>query len=654
MKVLIAEDNKDLRFMLETVLRRRGYEVESAPDGKAALQKALTAPPDVIISDVMMPEMDGFMFCKEAKAAAALKNIPFMLYTATRCEAGEIELAVKLGAARMVVKTDGIEPLLEAIHEELKHVETEKVEYKPKSGPEVDAEYVRVLSRKLYEKERELVRERDLEKMYLDIAGVMLVALDREGRITLINKKGSSVLGWEEGELLGKDWFSTCLPSGLVPEVREVFGRLVKGEVSLVEHYENPVLTKKGEARTIAFHNSVIKDDSGGVCGVLFSGLDVTDQRRAEEALLQTQKLDSIGLLSAGIAHDLNNLLGPILAYADFLRKSMPAGGAQLDDINEITKAAARAADLVKQLLAFSRRQKMEAKVLNINAVIKGLDGMLHRAMGEQFKVEYSLDPAVGPVKVDPGQMEQVIMNLALNARDAMGRGGTLSVSTGVEKKLEGKSPALGFLVLKVADTGCGMEPEVLKLIFEPFFTTKGAGRGMGLGLSAVYGIVKQSGGEIQVESTPGKGSVFSVYLPITDAPLQAAAVGGPAAQSRGSVLVVEDDETMLRISKRILSGAGYKVLEAADGNAALKVLEHSAASVSLLLTDMVMPGLDGMGLAKEVLSKYPAIRILCMSGYDDKQEELEAALGSRVDYLQKPFAPDALLEKVGEVLSRR
>ena len=654
MKILIAEDDKDLSLMLGTVLKKRGYTVESVLDGKAALEKALDWLPDVIVSDIMMPEMDGFMLCKEIKAAPALKNIPVILYTATRSGAGEEQLAKKLGAARMLVKTNGTAPLLEAIQEEILSVGAGKASHAAPlpAGTEVTAEYVSVLSRKLYEKERELRLERDQAKMYLDVAGVMLVALDRDGRISMVNKKGSSVLGWGEGELQGKNWFHTCLPPELRAEVSGVFDKLMSGEVAPVEYYENQVLTKSGETRTIAFHNSIIRDDSGAISGVLFSGLDVTAQRRAEEALLQAQKLESIGLLSAGIAHDLNNILGPILAYADFLRKSTPAGGEQLEDINEIAKAAARAADLVRQLLAFSRRQKLSPKVLDLNSVIKGLDGVLRRIMGERFRLEYALDPGAGHVKVDSGQMEQVIVNLALNARDAMGNGGTLSLSTRAEEvKSEENGPARPCFVLSIRDTGCGMAPEVLHRIFEPFFTTKGPGHSLGLGLSAAYGIIKQSGGEIKAESRPGEGSVFTIYLPLAAAPTAAPAGIAPAG---AGVLVVEDDETMRRISKRILSGAGYKVLEAVDGKEALRVLEASSASVSLLLTDLVMPELDGIGLAKEVLAKYPSIRILCMSGYEEKQEELAEILGDGTGYLQKPFSPDVLLEKVGQVLGKK
>ncbi|MBI5743061.1 MAG: response regulator [Elusimicrobia bacterium] len=770
MKILIAEDDRIMRFMLEAVLQKRGYTVESASDGKEALGKAMAAPPDLIVSDVMMPEMDGFLLCKEVKAESRLRHIPVILYTATRCEAGEAELVRKLGAVRFVIKTGGIEPLLAAIKEEQEHIPPSAVGPAPEPAcvQDVTSEYISVLSRKLYAKENELRRELDREKMYLDVAGAMLIALDRDGRISMVNKKGSAVLGWGEAELIGRDWFTTCLPPEIREEVAGVFKRLMAGDVKPVEHYENPVLDRRGERHLVAFHNAVVKDAEGQITGVLFSGEDVTERRsaeaevrlkelfldsatdhilvhdfdgnilyaneavgkkhgcsprelrgaklssivvepeganieqrmhdlkrsgsaifnvqsverdgsllelevhakiidaygrkvvltvgrdvterkRVEEALFQAQKLDSIGLLSAGIAHDLNNLLGPILAYADFLRKSTPPGSAQHEDINEISMAAGRAAELVRQLLAFSRRQKLELKVLSLNSVVQGLDGMLRRVLREHVRLAYSLDPSVGMVKVDPGQMEQVVVNLALNACEAMPKGGTLTISTMTKDCPGGEGKR--SCVLSVGDTGCGMEPDVLRRIFEPFFTTKDSGRGMGLGLSAVYGIVKQSGGEIHVESVPGKGSVFSICLPLADAP--AAAASSPDPRAIGAVLVVEDDETMMRIAKRILSSSGYKVLGAVNGKEALGVLAEKSASISLVLTDMVMPELDGVGLAKEVVARYPGIRILCMSGYDDKQEELRTALGDKVGYLQKPFAPDVLLEKVGQVLSR-
>ena len=654
MKILIAEDDKDLRSLLETALGKRGYAVDSAPDGAAALEKALAAPPDIIISDIMMPEMDGFMLCRKVKSDPRLKNIRFILYTATLCEKDEEVLARKLGAARLIVKTGGLGPLLEAVMEEVKEINVAAAPGVPAAFPgvEVDTEYIRVLSRKLQVKERELKRERDQVKLYLDIAAVMIMALDREGRVTLMNKKGCDVLGCGEGELLGKNWFETCLPEDIRGEAREVFKKLMSGDIGPLEYYENPVLTKSGERRTVAFHNALIRDASAAITGILFSGSDITDQKRAEEALFQTQKMDSIGQLSAGIAHDLNNLLGPVLAYADFLRKSLPSGDARHGDIDEITKAAGRAAALVQQLLAFSRRQVLEPRVLDLNDIVKGLGGMLQRIIGEHIRVVYALAPSAGLVKADPVQMEQVIINLALNARDAMERGGTLTIATGAAgPECSGEKRAKGSFILTVRDTGCGMDAAILGRIFEPFFTTKGRGHGTGLGLSTVYGIIKQSGGEIKVESRPGEGSVFRLCLPLTEEGCEEEAEardGGQAsAAGKGVVLIAEDDETMRRVSKRMLSGAGYRVIEAADGREALLLLEKDPQAVSILLTDMVMPELDGVGLAREVLSRYPHVKILCMSGYADKQEELEGVLGLKVGYIQKPFAPDVLLKKL-------
>ncbi|HAT73127.1 MAG TPA: hypothetical protein DCS63_09955 [Elusimicrobia bacterium] len=656
MKILIAEDDRGMLALLELALQKQGYTVEGASDGLEALEKALAAPPDLIVSDVMMPEMDGFMFCRKVKDDARLKHIPFILYTATKTEKDEQSLAAKVGASRLVIKIGGLGPIMEAVKEELEKIRAGNVTHPPPQGIDLDAEYIRVLSRKLQLNERELKRERDLAKMYLDIAGVMIVALDRDGLITMINKRGGDVLGYGDGELLGKNWFDSCLPPDSRGEVKRVFGRLMAGEISLVEYYENPVLTKKGEMRTVAFHNAVIRSGSSAITGILFSGSDITDQRRSEQALLQAQKMDSIGQLSAGIAHDLNNLLGPVLAYADFLRKSIPSGDARHVDIDEITKAASRAAALVRQLLAFSRRQVLEPKVIDLNGIVNGLGGMLERIIGEHIRIIYALDPSAGLVKVDPVQMEQVIINLAVNARDAMERGGTLAVSTGAaELEAAGERPAGRYFVLTIKDTGCGMDAATQGRIFEPFFTTKGRGHGIGLGLSTVYGIVKQSGGEIKVESQPGQGSVFSVCLPLVKGAAEAAEAHGPgrAAAGKGVVLVAEDDEPMRRISKRILNAAGYEVLEAVDGREALMVLEKRSGAVSVLLTDIVMPELDGVGLAREVMDRYPGIKILCMSGYADKQEDLERVLGNKVGYIQKPFIPDEFLRKIEEVLAR-
>jgi nitrogen-specific signal transduction histidine kinase/CheY-like chemotaxis protein len=393
------------------------------------------------------------------------------------------------------------------------------------------------------------------------------------------------------------------------------------------------------------------------VTGVL---QDITERKQAQEALRQAQKLDLIGQLSGGIAHDMNNLLGPILGYADLLLKSLEPGDQRRADIEEIVKAADRATGLVRQLLAFSRRQVLESRVVKLNDIVSEMGGMLQRVISERPRLKLELSDNTGLVKVDPAQIEHALMNLALNARDAMPAGGDIIIETyGLEAVLP--VPAAGgtvvpgkYAVLSVKDAGCGMDEATKSKIFEPFFTTKARGKGMGLGLSSVYGIVKQSGGEILVESFPGKGSVFKIYLPVSNeraagksAWLQAQIVG------KGVVLLAEDDEPMRRITRRILEGAGYSVVEAVNGVEALKLLNSAREPVALLLTDVAMPEMDGIELSMEVIKKWPGIRILCMSGYVGKEDEFHNALGTKADFIQKPFNPDTLMRKVSEVLSR-
>jgi two-component system cell cycle sensor histidine kinase/response regulator CckA len=383
--------------------------------------------------------------------------------------------------------------------------------------------------------------------------------------------------------------------------------------------------------------------------------------RKSEESLWQAQKLDSIGQLSGGIAHDLNNLLGPVLGYADLLRKSFPPGDARLEDVDEISKAADRAARLVRQLLAVGRRQVMEPRIMNLNDSIANIGAMLHRVIGERITLTLNLDQAIGLVKADPSQIEQVILNLVLNARDAMPQGGEITVATSVLEVVQPGTAGPGsiapgrYVTLSVRDTGQGMDAAVKARMFEPFFTTKKLGKGTGLGLSTAYGIIKQSGGDIQVESASGKGTVFTISLPFAkDGAVETKAEPDPAAVSitgGGRILLVEDDGAMRRIISRVLTGAGYTVAEAAEGGAALKLLSGSREPMALMITDLAMPGVDGITLAKEVLLKYPDMKIMCMSGYVDKEEEFGRVLASKAVYMQKPFTPDALLGKIDEIL---
>jgi signal transduction histidine kinase len=383
--------------------------------------------------------------------------------------------------------------------------------------------------------------------------------------------------------------------------------------------------------------------------------------RRTEHQLRQAQKMEAIGRLAGGIAHDFNNLLTAILGYSELLLQQMPSDAAGRADLDEIKKAGDRAAALTRQLLAFSRQQVLEPRVADFNDIVANVEKLLHRVIGADVELVTELNSAIGYVRVDPGQMEQVLMNLAVNARDAMPHGGRLCIRTSQRvftQPYQVHTVAMEpgrYLLVTVSDTGTGMTPEVVKQIFEPFFTTKGAGQGTGLGLSTVYGIVKQSGGYIWVDSEPGRGTVFEIYLPCVDEPLEAVTLGAsPLQRAEGfeTVLLVDDDVGIRDLLCRALKDGGYHVLTAPDGLEARAVAEAHAGSIDILITDLVMPRMGGADLAAQLSAARRDLAVLYISGYTDRREwKLEALQVGRA-YLQKPFIPSVLMRKVRELLN--
>jgi nitrogen-specific signal transduction histidine kinase len=389
---------------------------------------------------------------------------------------------------------------------------------------------------------------------------------------------------------------------------------------------------------------------------------DVTERKHLETQLLQSQKMDSVGRLAGGVAHDFNNLLGVITGYGELLAGRLPNDPQLKRYVNDILKAAARAAGLTRQLLAFSRKQVLQPRVLDLNAVVAEMEKMLRRLIGEDVQLITVFDESLEGVRADPGQMEQVLMNLAVNARDAMPRGGRLTIETAnvdldatYARSRPGVKPG-PHVMLAVSDTGHGMEPEVLGHIFEPFFTTKEAGKGTGLGLATVHGIVKQSGGHIFVYSERGQGTTFKIYLPRVQAGKAAEAPATPPAElHRGSetVLLVEDEESLRRIVRECLEASGYSVIEARHAGQALELAEGRSAPIHLLITDVMMPGMSGSQLAAALTASHAETRVLYMSGYTDDAVVLHGVLAADVSFLQKPFTIDALARKVREVLDR-
>lgn len=386
----------------------------------------------------------------------------------------------------------------------------------------------------------------------------------------------------------------------------------------------------------------------------------IEQERQSAEQLQQSQKMEAVGRLAGGVAHDFNNLLTAITGYSDLTLRRLEQGNPFRRNIEEIKKAGDRAASLTRQLLAFSRKQVLQPKVLNLNDVVSDMDKMLHRLIGEDIELLSILDPALGYIQADPGQIEQVLMNLVVNSRDAMPKGGKLTIETrniqlDEEYAARHVSVAPGsYVMLVVSDTGCGISEETQAYIFEPFFTTKELGKGTGLGLSTVYGIVKQSGGNIWVYSEKGQGTTFKVYLPRVghvSQDIRAEPVNGPLPQGTETVLVVEDEEVVRRMARRILEMNGYHVLDASRADEAIEICKHYMKPIHLLLTDVVMPQMGGRDLAERIIQLRPQTKVLYMSGYTDDAIVHHGVLDPDVAFLQKPFVSATLTHKVREVL---
>jgi signal transduction histidine kinase/ActR/RegA family two-component response regulator len=387
---------------------------------------------------------------------------------------------------------------------------------------------------------------------------------------------------------------------------------------------------------------------------------DVTERKRLEEQLRQAQKTEAIGRLAGGVAHDFNNLLTAILGYSELLLLDLVPGHPMHEGLAEIKKAAERAAALTRQLLAFSRKQVIAPQILDLNAILGDMGKMLGRLIGENIELVTSPAPAPAPVKADPNQLQQVLMNLAVNARDAMPRGGRLTLTialvtldeTFAQRHLEVKPGP--YVLLQVSDTGCGMSEEVRRHIFEPFFTTKGLGLGTGLGLSTVYGIIKQNGGHVEVASEPDQGTMFRIYLPRSSELVGGAELEGLAAPvpgGRETVLVVEDEEVVRALVRTLLGQQGYTILEAANGEEALRVAGRHSGPIHLLLTDVIMPGMSGREAAQRLTARYPDLRVLYLSGYTDDALGEHGILEPDIDFLHKPFNQNSLIRKVRELL---
>jgi two-component system, cell cycle sensor histidine kinase and response regulator CckA len=387
--------------------------------------------------------------------------------------------------------------------------------------------------------------------------------------------------------------------------------------------------------------------------------VDVTGRRLLEEQLRQSQKMEAVGMLAGGVAHDFNNLLTIITGYSQLILNNIGPSDPNRHSAEQIMKAGERAAALTKQLLAFSRRQALQPRILDLNTLVASLTGMLRRLIGEDIDLRLALGPELGRVSADPGQVEQVLMNLVVNSRDAMPKGGTLTIETQnivLDEKYAASHlnvKAGPHVLLAVSDTGYGMDEETRARLFEPFFTTKAVGKGTGLGLSTVFGIIRQSGGTVEVYSEPTRGTSVKVYLPRIDQPVSIEAVEAGRRIRRGTetILLVEDEEMVRNLVRETLEREGYRLLDAADPMEARRIADNFKSPIQLLITDVVMPKVSGRELAAQLLKRRPTLKVLYMSGYTDNAIVNSALLEKEVAFLQKPFTPAALAQKVRDVL---
>jgi PAS domain S-box-containing protein len=675
-RLLVVDDKEENLYLLKTLLEASGYRIDSARNGAEALAAAAGRAPDLVVSDILMPVMDGFTLCRRWKADEALRRIPFVFYTATYTDPGDERFALSLGADAFILKPAEPMDFLALIQEVIGRAEHANAGPPPERSVGEDLllkEYNVVLVRKLEEKVAELEKTREISRlneerlrMALEAGGMGMWDWNLRDDLIAWSDLHTRLFGLRPGSFDGRyDTFRRAIHPDDLPglETKIEAARLDGG----VYRNEHRVVWPDGSEHWIAGQGRFYYDAGGDavrMCGVV---TDITERKQAEarnleleSQLAQAQKMESIGRLAGGVAHDFNNLLTVILGYSGMLLGDPLLGNeASRKKLREIQKAGERARDLTRQLLAFGRKQILEVRIVDLNRIIAGFQVMLERLIGEDIRVCAMPDPSLDRVCADTTQIEQILLNLSVNARDAMSGGGELTIKTSncvLDAAFARSNPGVRpgrYVCLAVTDTGCGMDDATKERIFEPFFTTKEKGKGTGLGLSTVYGIVRQHDGYVTVDSAPGAGATFTVCLPAASGeehPESDPQPEGPTSGGHETLLVVEDEPSIRALIQTMLPPHGYRILMAGDSDEAIRLSEEQTA-IDLLLTDVVMPKLNGRQVYERVVARHPGIKVIFMSGYTDEVVSHHGGFLEGARFLQKPFDAATLVRKVRDVL---
>jgi two-component system, cell cycle sensor histidine kinase and response regulator CckA len=753
--VLLVNDSAEHLDLMGTVLQLSGYNFITAMDGYEGYEVALAQRPDLIISDVLMPRLDGIQLCHLIRAHAELSRIPILLVSAFRKDNESVVEGLQAGAddymevpfdpMRLIAK---IAQVIERRHAEKKILESEErcrdlienahdliyshdlegnftsinkageqltgysreealsmnlaqtvapdymekaqrmiarklggekvtvydLEILAKDGRRVAVEVntrlvyrdgvavgVQGIARDITERKHAEAALREAEEKYRSIfenAAEGIFQATPDGRFIAVNPAMARILGYGSPEELLAHRTDIEVPH-YVDSNRRTELKQMLAEHGLVVGFECEIYRKDLSKAWTVNNIRAIRDGQGAVAYYEGSIEDITERKMLGEQLRQAQKMEAIGQLAGGIAHDFNNLLTAIGGYSEISMTLLQAEDPLRHNLEEIKKASDRATALTRQLLAFSRKQVLQPKILNLNAIVSELEKMLRRLIGEDIELCTALNPKLGSIKADPGQIEQVIMNLSVNARDAMPRGGRLIIETEnvfFTEEFFGDHGVIApgaYVMLAVRDTSTGIDEKTKMHVFEPFFTTKEVGRGTGLGLSTVYGIVSQSGGNIWVHSEAGQGTTFKIYLPLIDDAPEYTRSREPEEFLKGSqtILLAEDEEMVRHLVRDVLQKYGYQVLEVANGRAALFICEHHQGPIHLLLTDVIMPEMSGRELENHLRQLRPDLKVLFMSGYIGNSNIENDTIDSDIPFLQKPFTPQALVRKVREAL---